>query len=175
MDFFPPNPTSVEWPDVNIFLPYTKFYPATPISLIGFNYQPVKTEGEFGYSQYFKDRWAEGQTFINIEQDVVVWPGAIRALWQCPHDWCVHDFHLPNHQTRNLENEKVGVPIGCVKISAEAIRRTSGIWDEPSLWEYCEQKLTKELIKSGLTPHQHHPGIVNANEVFLDFLGIKKD
>lgn len=175
MNFAPPKPNTVEWPHVKVFVSYTKFYPATLIALIGFNFQPVKTEGEFGYWMYFKERWREGQTFINIEQDIVVWPGAVKALWDCPHDWCAYDFHLPNHQMRNLENEKVGVPIGCVKFSAKLIAETPEMWQEPVAWEYCEQNITKYLVAKGLRVHQHHPGVVNANEVFLDFLGIKED
>lgn len=168
-----PKPNTVAWPHINVWVPFTTFYPATPISLIGFNFRLTPTNGVNGYAQYFRDRWKDGKPFINVEQDIVVWPGAIKQLWDCPHDWCVFDFHLPNHQTRNLENEKVGVPIGCVKITANMIAQTSGLWDQNCSWEYCEQQLTKGLIAAGFTPHQHHPGVVNGNEVFLDFLGLR--
>lgn len=169
---FGPKPNSIDFPDVKIFVPYTQFYPATAISLIGYNYKAVETLGEFGYSDYFKSRWKDKQTFINVEQDVVVYPGALKALWNCPNKWCVYDFHLPCHQMRNLENEKVGIPVGCMKISTELIDKTPDIWDEPIEWVMCEQNLTKQLIKAGFQVHQHHPGVVNANSALLGFTEI---
>lgn len=166
----PPKQNSVSYPEVNLFLPYVKVYPTTLISLIGYNYQPVLTRGKDGYSNYFKTRWEEGKTFVNVEQDIVVHPRAIREIWDCSHDWCGFDFHLPNHQLRNLEEEYTGVPIGCVKITNCAIEQTFGIWDNPVEWVMCEQNITKSFVAAGIPFHQHHPGVVNANKEFLKFL-----
>lgn len=171
MTITPPNPNSVVWPDVDIFLSYFKFYPATLISLIGFNYQPFKTDTDNSYTDFFRQRWNEEKKFILVEQDVVVWPGAIQAIWDCPREWCAYDFHLPNHQTRNLEEEKNGVPIGCVKISPEMISKTPNMWKEDVKWDVCDLNLTRKAIEAGVQVHQHHPGVVNANSVFLDYLG----
>jgi len=167
MNISPPKPNSVVWPEVNIFIPYSEFYPATPISLIGFNYQPVKTEGDFGYSHFFSDRWKEGKTFINIEQDTVVWPGAVKAIWECPREWCVYACQLPVHQSIDLENEKNGVPLACMKVSSEMIKKSPNLWDKHIMWNVCD----RHIMKSGAKVHQHYPGVVNANKVFLDFLG----
>ena len=144
MHIYVPNTVRDEAEKIKIFIPHVKIEKATLISLIGYKYTPVKTSGKYGYFKYFKKRWEEGETFINIEQDIVVYPGALKALWNCPEPWCVYDFHLPCHWDRNLENEKVGVPIGCVKISSEVIKKTKDHWNigpvEPVM---CEQHLTK--------------------------------
>ncbi len=158
----PPLDT-VEYPQIVIFIPYTKIQPATLISLVGYNYTPIQLEGDFGYSHYFKDRWKEGKTFINLEHDVVVYPGAIKAMWDCPREWCVYDYHLPNHWRRNLEKEVNGIPTGCMKISKEMIEKTRGYWDKPIIWDQCDQHMTR----CGLQVHQHFPSVVNANPVFL--------
>lgn len=93
-----PNIDEDERFQIPLFLPHVTMQPATRIALIGYRYTPVKTEGVYGYCEYFQTRWKEGKTFLNIEQDIVVWPGAIQALWTCPRPWCGYDFHLPNHQ-----------------------------------------------------------------------------
>jgi hypothetical protein len=153
--------------EISIFIPYTEIQPATLISLIGYTYTPVKVEGEYGYSYYFRDRWRSGKTFINLEHDIVVYPGALKALWDCPREWCVYDYHLPVHWERNLEHETRGIPLGCMKISAEMISKTKDLWDVPVPWSYCDFRLTG----CGLNVHQHHPGVVNANPELLKLVG----
>lgn len=163
MQIYVPNLDTVEQEKIKIFIPYTKIQPATLISLIGYKYTPVKVEGDFGYSNYFKDRWNEGETFINLEHDIVPYPGAISAIWDCPLEWCVYDYHLPNHWNRNLEDEVNGIPLGCMKISAEMIKKTARMWDKPIIWNKCDQHLTR----CGLQVHQHYPSVVNANPALL--------
>ncbi len=123
-------------------------------------------EGNYGYSEYFKKRWSEGETFINIEHDVVVYPEALKAIWNCPREWCVYDYHLPNHWTRSLEQIESGVPLGCVKISKEMIQKSKNLWNTPVMWNECDQHLSK----SGVKVHQHYPSVVNANPALLGFV-----
>lgn len=170
-----PDPNSVEYPQINIFIPHIKLFPATLISLIGYNYTAVYAPGDYEVGDYFKERWREGKTFINIEQDIVPWPGAIKAIWDCPQEWCVYDMHLPCHWGRNLENEVNGIPLGCMKISAEVIKKTPGIWDEPVKWTVMDIHLTKQFLKRGLKVHQHHPGVVNANPALLGFVEMEEN
>ena len=129
MNILPPKENTIEYPQFNIYLPYTIIQPATLIALIGYNYYPIKTDDKYTYSEYFKDRWQVGETFINVEQDIIVWPGAIESLWNCPKEFCAHDFHLPNHRKRNLETDTRSCPIGLVKITKEFIEKTPGLWD----------------------------------------------
>lgn len=151
-----------------IYVPYSKLQPATLISLIGYDYEPVKVTGKYGYSKYFKQRWAEGQTFINIEHDCVPWPGAIEAIEQCEQDWCVYNYSLPVHRQQNLGIvEAGGIPLGCIKISAHLIAETKDCWDKPIDWSYCDGHLADYLRARGFRPHQHFPSIVNANPVLL--------
>lgn len=149
---------------MKVFIPYTKLSDATVISLIGYDADPVKVDGKYGYSQYFKDRWETGESFINVEHDCVIWPGAIEALEECQEPWCVYDYSLPNHRLRNLEEEVNGIPLGCMKISTETISKIPECWDEKIDWSYCDQHLTKYALKHRLRVHQHYPGIVNANK-----------
>ena len=162
----PPKENTIEYPQFNIFLCYKDIQPATVISLIGYNYQPIQTITDFSYSDFFRERWKEGKTFINIEQDIVVYPGAIEAIWNCPREFCAYDFHLPNHRLRNLENDTRSCPIGLVKISKEYIEKTPDLWDEDVMWNICDH----HIIKPGIKIHQHFPSIVNANPALLGFV-----
>lgn len=149
---YPPKENSIEYPLFNIFIPYTDIQPATLISLIGYNYTPFKVKGEYGYFKYFIDRWKEGETFINIEQDVVIYPGAIEAIWDCPQEICAYNYHLPIHR------KNPGTPLGCVKFSKEIIKKMR--WKKAK-WSLLDQQLS--LV------HQHYPSIVNANLALLGF------
>lgn len=168
-DVYHPKPNSVEYPRIKVFIPYFSMQAVTAISLIGYDYLPIKTDGDYGYSEYFKKRWEESQTFISIEQDTVIYPGALEAIWDCPQEWCVYDVHLPNHRKRTLGNEVSAIPLACMKVAAEMINKTPNLWDEPIEWSKCDQ----QIIKSGIKVHQHFPGVVNANPALLGFAEIK--
>lgn len=164
-----PNPFSVEWPYVNLFVPYVKVYPTTFIALIGFNYQPSLTsvDDDYSYQKFFEERWKEGKTFVLVEQDIVVWPGAVKKIWDCPENLCAYDAHLPNHQTRTLNDDNTEIPLFCIKISESFIKDHPTLWDEPVMFNMIGQRLQT----AQRNVHQHYPGVVNANPVFLDFLG----
>lgn len=153
---------------MRIFIPYTEIQPATKIAMIGYEYTPIETPGEFGYGEYFKQRWEDGQTFINVEHDTVAWPGAIEAIWECPELWCAYDAHLPVHRGRDIHHETTAVPIALAKISKEFIERTTGGWDKNISYLYCDWNLTYLGRDIGVKVHQHFPSIVNANPVLLN-------
>lgn len=167
MFIYVPNKVTDEAEKIKIYLPHVKIQPATHISLIGYKYTPVKTLGKFGYWDYFKKRWEEEETFINIEHDIVVWPGALEAIWNCPEDWCVYDFHLFCHRNRKLEEEKVGIPMGCMKISKKLIKKTKNHWTGKKVLPFETELHMTKITALGLKVHQHYPGVVNANKALL--------
>jgi hypothetical protein len=166
----PPKENSIEYPNIRIYLPYTKVFPATLISLIGYNYTPVFTDPNDDYSlhKFFVNRWAEKETFIIVEHDVVVWPGAIEAIWNCESDLCLYDRHLPIHRKRVLTTE---APLACMKISKKFIEDHPNLWDKPIVWNETDI----EIVKTGVNLHQHFPSVVNANPALLAFANIKED
>ncbi len=165
---YKPKDNSIEYRGLNIFLPFTDVQPATLISLIGYDYLPVKLEGDFGYSQFFRDRWNEGKTFINVEHDSVIYPGAIEALLNCPEELCAFDFHLPIHRQRQLIPGQA-FPLGLIKISDSLIAKNPNFWNDPIKWDVCDQHLATLNIV-----HQHTPGIVNANPALLGFASFEE-
>ena len=161
---YPATPDKIEYPEILIYIPHVKIQPATLISLMGYNYIPVETLGDYGYYEYFKKRWEEGKTFINLEQDIVPYPGALKELWDCPQDWCMYDIHVPCRWNLNLEDSNIGgYPLGCMKISSEMIKSTPKLWEKPIKWDEIER-----ILIPGIFPvHQHRPGVVNANPAYL--------
>lgn len=170
MQYGSPPKYHIEYPQIPVYVPHKRLEPATQIALIGYNVIPVATIDDYDYQRFFQDRWKDGTSFVNVEQDIIPWPGAIKEIWDCPHEWCVFDFHLPVHWNRNLEDEKIGIPIGCVKISASLIQKTPGMWDEPVTWDKCDMRLTQYAISHNVTVHQHRPGVVNANPALMTII-----
>lgn len=149
---------------MKIYVPFSKLLDATLVSLRGYDYETVKCEGDYGYSDFLKQRWL-GESFINVEHDSVLWPGAIESLENCISPWCVYDYTQVVWETQ--EAPLNSVPMGCAKITTYLMDKTKGIWDTPVDWRECDVHLYKEAIKAGFKPHQHFPGIVNANSVLL--------
>jgi hypothetical protein len=154
-----------------IFIPFTKIQIATRISMRYYNYTPYKLEGPFGYCSYFAERWDEGETFINVEHDTVPWPGAIEALLECSEDWCgygTRPYELWHFDSPNLAPLN-SVDLACVKFSDRSILKTQNCWDDPVDWTLCDVHLFKTARAAGMTPHQHFPGVTNANPDFLSY------
>ena len=138
---------------------------ATRCALVETTYTPVAlSDDPHDYARYFAARWAEGETFINVEHDVVPWPGAIEALLACSEPWCCYGYHQSCHRQTGIG---IAGPLGCVKITAELIAATPGAWDEPCAWDYCDCRLRDVACPLGFRGHEHFPGVVNANSVLL--------
>jgi len=147
---------------------YVPYFPgireATRVALIGYPYIPAEAAGLYGYQEFFRGRWAAGESFIVVEHDVVPWPGSLEGLRDCPEPWCAHNFHLHLHRRYKLTDPGATPPLGCAKITAAFIEATPGLFDEPCGWEYCDQRVRDNGV---FAVHEHFPGVVNANAVLL--------
>ena len=148
---------------MKIYLPHTKILDATLISLRGYDYNKILIKGKFGYSKYFKQRWLERESFINIEHDSVLWPGAIESLENCISPWCAFDYSSETNWERDRDAGIMhSYQLGGMKITQYLIDHTKGIWDKPIDWHNCDTHL---FSSTEIRCHQHFPGIVNANPV----------
>lgn len=169
---------------VEVFVPYVKLYLPTRIALIEHEVTFISlTDGEwssdwdiwdvseprnYAYQSYWNDRWVMGHTFINVEQDVVPWAGALEELAECPEPWCAFNYHLKCHRAHVPMTLPNGYPpTGCCKVSAEAISMTEGLWEDLVMWDHCDGHLADGLREAGLDVHPHYPGVVNANPALL--------
>ena len=152
---------------VNVWVPYTRLQPATQICLLGYpDANWVELEDDDSYRRYMADLWAVGETFVNVEHDIVWWPGALEALWECPEPWCMYGYHADEII------EDGCAYLGCTKLSAELIAGTPGLWAIPNDsafpgWAVLDCHLTHYARKAGFAHHQHWPSVVNANPALL--------
>lgn len=118
---------------MRIFIPFTNLrsetFAAVPGAIL------VPTHGEFGYSNYLKQRWDEGQTFINIEHDVVPTMAILQSMWDCPSPLCV-----TGHS--DVPGQPEASYLACVKIGADFIAQRKINWTGLK-WFECDQQMWK--------------------------------
>lgn len=149
---------------MNVFVPYTQLERITRCALGGTGFKAIKMSDDEAYVRYFEERWAEGETFINVEHDVVPWPGAIEELWKCPEPWCAHGY-MPYD---DLTSDSYSVFLGCAKISGKLIQALPNCWKEKPTrhWNNCDGQLTQYARARGFNVHQHHPAVLNIGQGF---------
>ncbi len=118
----------------------------------------LKCVDKHDYGDFLAAHWLRGETFINLEQDVAPWPGALTEMWNCPRPWCA--MPLMVHQAINETN------LGCHKFSAEFIREFPDLWksyprNDIMDWRSLDCWLWQKTAP--LTPHRHGPPALHLN------------
>lgn len=144
---------------MDIFVPATNIKDITRYCLKGYDYTTIQVGDDDRYWRYLSERWSEGKTFINVEQDVVFWPGALESLWNCPHYWCVFGYGMLGV----LNHPRQWPPLGLVKFRENFIEDTKNIWNEVDHdWRHLDGNLAQWITDHDvLGYHQHYPGIIN--------------
>lgn len=119
---------------IRIYVPFTALRPQVMIAVPKAIFVPI-VDKFYGYSQYFKDRWEEKQTFINIEHDVVPRDDILEEMWNCSEPLCVAGY------CSSVEGASGISHIGCAKISASLIINSPGLFDIPCEYIECEGRV----------------------------------
>jgi hypothetical protein len=71
-------------------VPFVRLQPAVVAALErdGIVAEFVDTSARDSYWRLLADLWAEGGSFVVLEQDKVPSPGLLRELWDCSRPWC---------------------------------------------------------------------------------------
>jgi len=164
---------------MNIWVPYTIFEPETVVALAPYKVNYALMDDDEGYPRFLKRRWKAGQTFLNIEHDVVFHHGALEELWTCKRPWCAFAY-----RPDEIYAEDNHTPVfGCCKFSAAFIHTTTGVWDamlenatdrarNPSgiavasnpKWKLCDgwlRQWAKYVLPRPQFVHQHFPAVQN--------------
>ncbi len=117
---------------MNVFVPFTALKIQTLLAATSFDATLVPLSGPHGYSEFFKNRWQDGETFISFEHDVVPTKELLDSLWNCDQPICLtkydhNDPSIPWH-------------CGCIKISKSFITAHPINWDDV-LWHQCDSTL----------------------------------
>jgi len=126
------------------------------------------SSGDSAYFELWTKLWASGETFVVIEHDVVVYPGAIQTMLDCASPWCVTDY---------MTCGSIQYGFGCVKFDggftrayphaftrmAEGIDFVSA--HEPTHWKHLDAQLGAVLSRMAdmAWPHRHQPAVTHLN------------
>lgn len=110
-----------------------------------------------GYQDVIEQLWAERETFVLIEGDILPWPGAVEAIWDCPEPWCDYAFLLGGGYS--------GLGLGCVKFDASLMDEDPWIEGRPERWDEVDGRLLRKLQARGFKNHRHSPPVIHLHEV----------
>jgi hypothetical protein len=119
---------------IRIFVPFTNLRAPVMLAVPDATFCPI-VDKFYGYGQYFKERWNEKQTFINIEHDVVPRIELLKEMWNCSEPLCVAGY------CSSVEGASGTSHIGCAKISASLILKSLDLFDTPCEWIECEGRI----------------------------------
>lgn len=131
------------------------------------------SHGQYDYWDLMCTLGERGRPFAIVEHDMVVPPGALRALLECPEPWCGHnyktmrpDYETGGHEWRGIFEEfgHLG-PLGLVAFKQPAVDWIGLVlrgWG-PVTWSNLDTKVYQALkipippATEGLTCHRHFP------------------
>ncbi len=154
-----------------VFLPYTQLDPwvlsmlqAEPIDLT-----LVEMTTTYSYFELLSQLWAEGETFVIVEHDILVYPGAIQEIWDCEVPFCGKPYVI---------HGGFAACFGCTKFDASFLRafpnamKMGGARQHPmglgtgyTHWETLDSRIVAALSELGWScngsqwPHQHWPSV----------------
>ena len=119
---------------------------------------------EEAYYNLLAALWKLGESFLIVEHDIVVWPGAVAELENCPEPWCT----LPYYCSVGWITDG----LGCTKFGAHFLREHPDFLLEPfpsccqHTRNFCglDRTIAHRAMELGLQPHVHRPGVSNLNE-----------
>jgi hypothetical protein len=118
------------------------------------------------YGRTFTGWWKTGKGFIVVEEDVVPWPGAIKQLQECEHDWCCFLFpYSPigwDHMTGLADG------LGCMKFSDKLVRTVacSDEWENRG-WDELDGAVHETIKIHGQALHVHSPPVAHVKHVTM--------
>ncbi len=113
---------------------------------------------EESYFEMFERLWAEGETFINVEHDVLPAAGLLEEMDACTEEWCVGAYANGTAAVQRWH-------LGCMKFGSQLIRRHPQVieWTAESGqrdWGALDGRLIGAMGRVGqVAPHQH-PGSI---------------
>jgi hypothetical protein len=146
---------------MKVICPHTALHPVTKGVLDSYNLgvRYVQLDAEYAYGNLLRELWAERETVVIIEHDIVPNHGCVEELFGCSAIWCAFSY-----QWRN-EFGEVGVglshQLGCTKISAHLMNALPDLWNEPCHWSLCDQRLFFAAREIGREPHLHRPAVIH--------------
>jgi hypothetical protein len=145
-----------------VALPYTRLRPEVcqPLSEQGHDVTFVDVSGsDEDYWQLMADLWAQAETFVIVEHDVIVRDGAIDELVECEQDWCGFPVSYCGTEYAGLACTKFTA--GLIARYPDALERVAEIEDadhKPKHWCRLDGWLKSYVLEpGGERMHVHGP------------------
>lgn len=153
---------------MRVVVPYAVMFPGVREALSADGREPeyVWVGGSpEAYHGLLERLWAEGRGWLNVEQDIVVYPGALAAMEACPEPWCGTAYSL---------STGYGSYLGCAKFSDALVADSPGVFEwiaqaRPDgtprrYWGRLDTRLATALHdRLGLSIHVHWPAVGHLN------------
>jgi hypothetical protein len=117
----------------------------------------VLVEDDYTYGRTLKRYWRENKRFINIEHDIVPWPGACEEMWECDYGYCTYQYPIGY-------SGKFGMSLGMVMLDP-------AIWELPDEYAYVWDEYTWNNLDGAVfgsmrdahygDPHIHTPPVAH--------------
>lgn len=148
---------------VKVVVPFTRLRDEARAALDewapGWEGRDVSADDE-AYWRLLADLWAEGESFVLVEHDVVIVEGIVDALAACPFDWCCAAYPYGRGTI---------VGLGCTKFTApllarvpDAVERAGLVEDRthpPRHWCRLDASLNRVLCDAGEPRCYKHPDV----------------
>lgn len=122
----------------------------------------LKCVDKHDYGDFLAAHWLRGEPFINLEQDVAPWPGALTEMWNCPQRWCMVQIIV--HGAINNTN------LGCVKFANEFISAFPDVWKKYPRNDIFDWRSLDSWLHQFVEPakvHIHNPPALHLNPEHL--------
>jgi hypothetical protein len=153
---------------MRLIVPYAALRPETRAALEadGREAEYVHVGGSpEAYHGLLESVWREGRGFILVEQDIVVWPGALAALEACPEPRCGMAYSL---------STGYGSWLGCARFSDRLVADNPGVFQAIDAlpfdgtprryWGRLDTRLDTVLAQQvGAPMHVHWPAVGHLN------------
>lgn len=156
--------THVEEPrDIDVYVPYTRQdeklqFVVDCLRIQRVQPQLVKVGNGTEYYDLLREAWKRERTFFIVEQDVVVWYGAIPKMEQCEFQWCT--------LATICHGREITTTFGCVKFSDKLLQQRPGFWDDiEPVWYHLDANFADKIGWPFIKPHSHWPIATHLNEV----------
>ena len=146
---------------MRLYVPYTEISADTLAYLEGRWHFRVRLRGPHAYDRYLTQQWKRGESFVNLEHDVVPHAGALSELEACDRPWCAFGYQVDH-------DLGVGATLGFTKLGSELMEALPEIWHDQHdrHWRNCDVHLYTAARAKGLAVHQHYPHVINGMSLY---------
>ena len=141
-----------------VIVPFTRRLPEVEAALPDAEWIDVSSDDE-AYWRLLRDIWAERQSVVIVEHDIIPAPGAVESLKSCMREWCACPYPF--------EAVEALVGLGCTKFGSTLMYRLPDLIERvgrmgsgvhpPRHWCSLDGLVQSKLVEAQVHVHRHEP------------------